>query len=123
MGHINGVGVGFVALDGVFSTVIADFCWAKAILYTSPTVATIGTSMTIPLAMITDFFVQDIVPTGTSIGGSLLVIAGFILVNMEDQTWVSLYHRLRAGTSLDSSSSSSADDECVTTNDKVTLVE
>jgi solute carrier family 35 protein F5 len=86
IGHLNGKGFGFVVLDGVFDTAVADFCWAKAIVYTSPTVATIGMSITIPLALITDFLIYHEVPTGVSIGGALLVIIGFVLVNLDDKT-------------------------------------
>ncbi len=85
IGHFNGKGFGFVALDGIFDTAVADFCWAKAIVYTSPTIATIGMSITIPLALITDFLIFHDVPSGLSIGGALLVVVGFVLVNLDDK--------------------------------------
>jgi solute carrier family 35, member F5 len=53
---------------------------------TSPTVATIGTSITIPFAVITDFIINHDIPDGKSVGGAVLVIIGFVLVNVEDKT-------------------------------------
>jgi len=47
-------------------------------------VATMGLSLTIPLAIVSDLIFKKW-PTPGYIGGSLLVIAGFIIVNLTDQ--------------------------------------
>ena len=60
----------------------------RAILLTTPTVANVGVSLTVPLALVTDMIskyshnAKDwfYVPSSTIIG-ALLVIIGFILVN------------------------------------------
>jgi solute carrier family 35 protein F5 len=44
---------GFVMLNALFDDVIADYLWARSVLLTSPTVATVGLSMTIPMAILT----------------------------------------------------------------------
>lgn len=70
---------------GFFDYVISDYLWAKAVLLTTPTVATVGLSVTIPLA-----FVADILLHGTdsqsysalSIVGTLAVLLGFIMINV-----------------------------------------
>lgn len=77
--------VGYIALNGFGDTVIADYFWAKAVVLTSPTVATIGMSITIPFALITDYFIHGDIATAVSIIGSILVIFGFILVNLEQE--------------------------------------
>jgi solute carrier family 35 protein F5 len=79
---ISGKAVGFVCANGIADTVIADYFWARAVLLTSPTVATIGMSITIPIALITDYFVDGISPHGISVFGALLVVVGFVLVNL-----------------------------------------
>ena len=54
-------------------------------MLTSPTVATIGMSITIPLAIISDFFINSKIPTDISILGAILVIIGFCLVNINKE--------------------------------------
>ena len=71
-----------IYIIGLFDYVISDYLWARAIILTSPVVATVGLSITIPFA-----FVADIVLNGytaitiDSIIGSILVMIGFVLVN------------------------------------------
>lgn len=79
---ISGAAVGVVCANGMADTVIADYFWARAVLLTSPTVATIGMSITIPIALVTDYFVDHLVPGGVSVVGALLVVVGFVLVNL-----------------------------------------
>ncbi len=79
---ITGEIVGFVALNGFCDTVIADYFWARAVVLTSPTIATIGMSITIPFALITDYFIKGMAATWISIIGAVLVICGFILVTL-----------------------------------------
>jgi solute carrier family 35 protein F5 len=45
---------GFVLLSGFFDNVIADYLWARSVLLTSPTVATVGLTLTIPMAIFID---------------------------------------------------------------------
>lgn len=88
MAGITGTAVGFVCANGMADTVIADYFWARAVLLTSPTVATIGMSVTIPIALVTDYLVYGISPQGVSIFGALLVVVGFVLVNVtNEQVW------------------------------------
>lgn len=79
---ITGEVVGFVALNGFCDTVIADYFWARAVILTSPTVATIGMSITIPFAVVTDYCINGIEVTWISILGAFLVLVGFVLVSL-----------------------------------------
>lgn len=46
--------LGFIVLNGLCDNVLSDYLWARAIVLTSPTVATVGLSLTIPLAFLSD---------------------------------------------------------------------
>lgn len=56
---------------------ISDYIWARAVVLTSPTVATVGMSITIPLAILSDLLLHSIVPDLVAVVGSVLVIGGF----------------------------------------------
>ena len=81
---------GFIVLSAVFDDVVADYLWARSVLLTSPTVATVGLSMTIPLAILTDFLsgffyghgANSKALSGLSLGGAALVLIGFVFVNV-----------------------------------------
>lgn len=51
-------------------------------MLTSPTVATIGMSITIPLAMMSDALLKGARPDPTAIIGAMLVLIGFTMVNI-----------------------------------------
>lgn len=91
---ITGTAVGFVCANGMADTVIADYFWARAVLLTSPTVATIGMSITIPIALVTDYFVDGIAAEGVSVFGAVLVVIGFILVNLTNDQVITAWEYL-----------------------------
>lgn len=86
-------------LGGIFNNVISDLLWAKSIVLTSPTVslacnlvvcanhfkflwqvATVGLSITIPLAMMSDYLLFNDIPSSMSFTGASLVLLGFFFV-------------------------------------------
>ena len=81
---------GFILLSALFDDVIADYLWARSVLLTSPTVATVGMSMTIPLAIVTDFLSglfygnspDNSALSAYSLCGAGLVLVGFLFVNV-----------------------------------------
>lgn len=79
---ISGEVVGFISLNGFADTVLADYFWARAVVLTSPTVATIGMSITIPIAILTDYIIKGVQATWVSVLGAMCVVAGFVLVNL-----------------------------------------
>jgi hypothetical protein len=88
LGHVNDISgkvVGFITLNGFADTVLADYFWARAVILTSPTVATIGMSVTIPIAILTDYIIKGASTTWISILGALLVVIGFGLVNLAQE--------------------------------------
>jgi solute carrier family 35 protein F5 len=72
----------FLTLNGIFGTVISDFLWAKSVLLTSPLISSLGLALTIPLAIIVDWFLHDLHFTVLYFLGGLCVLLGFILVNL-----------------------------------------
>ncbi|CAL9735673.1 thiamine-repressible mitochondrial transport protein Thi74p [Monosporozyma servazzii] len=62
-------------------TFLSNFCWAKAIILTTPLTVTVGLSLTIPLAMIGDFVFKGKQVTIWYIIGAILIISSFILIN------------------------------------------
>jgi drug/metabolite transporter (DMT)-like permease len=75
---------------------------------TSPTIATVGLSITIPLAILSDSLFFSIDPTWMSLGGGFLVIVGFICVSAEDSIKSYLAQILHAKDPSSISSSSSS---------------
>lgn len=89
---LTGVVFGFVLLGGIFNNVISDYLWARSVVLTSPTVATVGLSITIPFAILSDYIVYGIVPSGLAVGGAFLVTLGFVAVNTSIMRFL---HRLQ----------------------------
>jgi solute carrier family 35 protein F5 len=74
---------GFVVAKGLLDNVLSDYLWARSVVLTSATVATVGLGLTIPLAFASDVVLgrQDVLQP-SSIVGALSVLVGFILVNL-----------------------------------------
>jgi len=67
--------------NGVFDNVLSQYLWAKAVLLTSSTVATVGLSLTIPFAIFADSIKWVPITQWQWVAASL-VISGFFLVNI-----------------------------------------
>eukprot|EP00439_Symbiodinium_sp_Y106_P071641 s88_g12.t3 len=72
---------GLLIFNGLFDNVLSQFAWAKAVQWTSPTAATVGLSLTIPLSVVADFVRQKQL-TGWTFLAAALVITGFICVTV-----------------------------------------
>ena len=83
--HLTWFIFGCILVKGLFDNVISDYLWARSIILTSATVATVGLGLTIPLALLSDVFIMrrgdDVLNTG-SIFGAIFVFLGFIFVNI-----------------------------------------
>lgn len=72
-----------IVLNGILDNVISDYLWARAVILTSPTVATVGVGLTIPMAFVSDFFIlKKNINDVNSLLGALAVLLGFLLVNL-----------------------------------------
>ena len=72
---------------GLFDNVLSDYLWAQAVLLTSPAVATVGMSLTVPLAILSEavlpreWLVAPSAPSLTSAAAAVCVVAGFLTIN------------------------------------------
>ena len=77
---------GYLVAKGLLDNVLSDYLWARAVVLTSATVATVGLGLTIPLAFVSDWIMGHAnVATIQSVLGAVAVLAGFILVNLGDK--------------------------------------
>lgn len=77
---------GCLLIKGLFDNVLSDYLWARAVILTSATVATVGLGLTIPLAFASDIVMgRPNILDVTSIIGALSVLCGFVLVNLGQQ--------------------------------------
>ena len=69
------------------------YFWARSILLTTPTIATVGLSLTIPVAYVLDIMVVHAPGSGSLLGaaGAMLTIVGFLFVNTSDETLKNVY--------------------------------
>ena len=67
----------------MFITLSSDYLYVLAMLKTTPLVVTIGLSLTIPLAILGDFFLK-IPSTPQAIFGAMLVLGAFVVVGAEN---------------------------------------
>jgi len=83
--------LGLIVLKGLVDNVLSDYLWALAVLLTSPSVATVGLSLTIPMAIAS----QLLLPPSWLVAAAPLtaidflacacVVAGFVVINYASQ--------------------------------------
>ncbi|RDB29195.1 hypothetical protein Hypma_015412 [Hypsizygus marmoreus] len=78
----TGTAVGAILLN-MLITLTSDYIYVLAMLKTTPLVVTVGLSLTIPLAVVGDFFLGKST-RGQVIVGALLVLLSFVVVGVND---------------------------------------
>ena len=72
-----------VVFKALFDNVLSDYLWAKAVLLTSPTMATIALTLTIPGPLFIDTMIHGFDESSIyRIAGGICVIAGFVFVTL-----------------------------------------
>ncbi|KAG2575191.1 uncharacterized vacuolar membrane protein YML018C-like isoform X2 [Panicum virgatum] len=73
-----------VVANGLIGSVLSDYFWALSVVWTTPLVATLGMSLTIPLAMVADMIIHGRHYSAVYILGSVQVFSGFVIANLAD---------------------------------------
>jgi len=90
----------FLALNAAVGTNLSDVLWARALQLTSPLVATLGLSLTIPIGMLSDVALRGKAFSALYVFGALLILVGFVLGTTAEWMWRRLgrlSHRLAGG--------------------------
>ncbi|CAI5469698.1 unnamed protein product [Closterium sp. Yama58-4] len=74
-----------IVANSLVGSVVSDYCWALSVVWTTPLVATLGLSLTIPLAMVADMVMHGRQYSIVYILGSVQVFGGFLIANMADK--------------------------------------
>jgi solute carrier family 35 protein F5 len=75
----------FLILKGLLDNVISDYLWARAVILTSATVASVGLGLTIPMAFVADSIMGN-AEEKRHLGdvlGAMCVLFGFVFVNID----------------------------------------
>ena len=81
---------GFIVLLSIINNFFSEYIWARSVLLTTPTVATVGMSLTIPLAYCIDLLWLHTKGAGSLLGGlgAAITVLGFAFVNSQDACWL-----------------------------------
>lgn len=74
-----------IILVNSLSSLLSDICWAYAMLLTTPLVVTVGLSLTIPLSLVGQIFLQGVTSSALYWAGAAIVFLSFLVVNHESQ--------------------------------------
>jgi solute carrier family 35 protein F5 len=66
------------------ASLISDFCWAYAMLLTSPLVVTVGLSLTIPLSLVGQMVLHGLYTSLVYWAGAAVVVMSFVFINHEE---------------------------------------
>ena len=72
----------FLILKGLLDNVLSDYLWARAVILTSATVASVGVGLTIPMAFLADWFMGYSSAGLGDVFGAIFVLLGFVFVNI-----------------------------------------
>ncbi|OMO73191.1 hypothetical protein CCACVL1_17424 [Corchorus capsularis] len=76
-----------IIVNGLVGSFLSDYFWALGVVWTSPLVAALGVSLTIPVAMLEDMVIHHQQYSVIYIIGSAQVFLGFLIANISD--WIS----------------------------------
>ncbi len=77
----------YLVLKGLLDNVLSDYLWARAVILTSATVASVGVGLTIPMAFLADRIMGNYnnVSSWGDVVGAVFVLVGFVFVNIDGE--------------------------------------
>jgi solute carrier family 35, member F5 len=75
---------GLLSLNAVLGTVLSDYLWALSVSLTTPVIATLALSLTLPLSLLCDYLFRSLRFTAPYVFGVALVLTGFIVANVDE---------------------------------------
>jgi solute carrier family 35, member F5 len=76
--------LGLLSINALLGTVLSDYLWALSVSLTTPVIATLALSLTLPLSLLCDYVFRSVKFTTPYICGVLLVLGGFIAANIDE---------------------------------------
>lgn len=76
--------VALLALNALVGTVLSEYLWARSVALTTPVIATLALSLTLPLSLVSDVFFLGKHFSWPYYSGVALVLVGFISANVEE---------------------------------------
>lgn len=73
---------GYIAINIIFGSLIPNYLWNVAFLYTSQLVVAIGLSFTIPLTLLGEYLLRDTPVTWYKMASAGCIMLGFAIVNL-----------------------------------------
>ncbi|KAH7286707.1 hypothetical protein KP509_32G019100 [Ceratopteris richardii] len=70
--------------NGFVGSFLSDYFWALSVVWTTPLIATLGMSLTIPLAMVADILIHGRHFSAIYLLGSVQVFVGFLIANLSE---------------------------------------
>ena len=74
-----------IVLVNSASSLVSDFCWAYAMLLTSPLIVTVGLSLTIPLSLVGQMVLDAQYASALYWLGAAIMVLSFLFINREDR--------------------------------------
>lgn len=70
--------------NALIGSIICDLCWARSVELLTPTICTLGLSLTIPISMAADKYLEKSEFGFVYIIGAFLVVVGFVMISQAD---------------------------------------